>query len=387
MAIDPTATRTRGRRAFLTNLAVLPAAALLACGAREADGKDREATPGLASTATAASTSTSSSRATPSANADYFPPPTGDWEHTDLKAAGWSAAGIDRLVSFVKENKTATFMVVTGGRIVTENYFPGVELFADVSPGTPHDVASVQKSVASTLLGIAQDKGLLKIDDPVSKYLAPGWSNASTADEARITIRHLMTHSSGLSPRTLQKVADPGTVYDYNTDAYQKTRPLLEQATATDINTLSRRWIFDTIGVSTAAKWAPRPTADQDATGAAIWGLALTARDMARFGIVSLHRGSWIDRRIVQAAWYDEAWKPSRLKADYGLLWWLMGRRDIRNAPDDWVAALGAMDQKIYVFPGYDTVVTRQGIAAKEESENTSDFDRTLFQALAAARA
>ena len=64
-----------------------------------------------------------------------------------------------------------------------------------------------------------------------------------------------------------------------------------------------------------------------------------------------------------------------------------MGRRDIRNAPDDWVAALGAMDQKIYVFPGYDTVVTRQGIAAKEESENTSDFDRTLFQALAAARA
>jgi CubicO group peptidase (beta-lactamase class C family) len=295
--------------------------------------------------------------------------------------------GVEKLIAVVKESKSATFMVVTGGRIVTENYFPGSS-FPNVSAGTVADVASVQKSVASTLLGMAQEKGLLKIDEAVSKYLGPGWSKAPPADEAKITIRHLMTHASGLHARTLQKVDEPGTKFDYNTPAYQKTRPVLEKAAGMDINTLSRAWLFDAIGVSAAAKWAPRPSGEKDATGAAQWGLNLSARDMARFGLVSLRTGRWGTSSIVDAAWYREAWAPSKVARDYGLLWWLMGNKPrFSKAPDDWVAALGAQDQKIYVFPGLDTVVTRQGLAAKESSEHESDFDQVLFQALAAARA
>ncbi len=271
-------------------------------------------------------------------------------------------------------------MMLSGGRILTENYFAGL------TAATANDVASVQKSVASTLLGIAQEKRLLSLDDAVSKYLAAGWSTATPADEGKITIRHLMTMSSGLND-ALRKVAEPGKTFDYNTPAYQKTRPILEKAAGMEINALTRAWLFDGISVSAGTVWKPRPDGETDSTGAAQWGLYMTARDMARFGLVSLRRGAWGERRLIQSSWYDEAWASSKVQADYGLLWWLMGKRNIPGAPKDWVAGLGARDQKIYVVPSLDLVVTRQGLAAGEESEHSSNFDLALFKAIAAARA
>ncbi len=312
----------------------------------------------------------------------YFPPVTGEWEKADPAKTGWSLAGLERLVTLVKDSKSATFMMLVGGRILTENYY-----FSAVTATSANDVASVQKSVVSTLIGIAREKGLLTLEDKVSKYLPVGWSKATPADEGKITILHLITMTSGLDPRTLRKVAEPGTTYDYNTDAYQKTRPLLEKAANKDINAITREWLFTAIGVSELTKWEVRPDAGTDATGAAFWGLNMTARDMGRFGLVSQRRGLWEGKQLVKRSWYDDAWASSKQKPDYGYLWWLMGKRKIAGAPDDWVAALGAKDQKIYVVPSLDLVVTRQGLAAKEESENSSDFDIVLFEAIAAARA
>ena len=272
--------------------------------------------------------------------------------------------------------------MISGGRILAESYFGGT------SATTLRDVASVQKSIISTLIGIAVEDGLLSLDDPVSAYLPAGWSNADTSVEASITIRHLMTHSSGLNPRSMTSVAVPGTKFDYNTAAYQRLRPLLEEAAGQEINAITRGWIFDKIGPSDATSWQPR--ADEgDADGGEGWGLSMTARDMARFGLLAVRRGQWAGTSVVSAAWFDDAWASSAEKADYGLLWWLMGKGRVRGpgVPEDWVAALGARDQKIYVFPSLDLVLIRQGLAAQEETENVSNFDRVLFNAIVAARA
>jgi len=66
----------------------------------------------------------------------------------------------------------------------------------DASGHVIEDVASVQKSVASILIGIAQEKGLLRIDDTVTQYLGAGWSRAEPAQERAITIRHLNSPST-----------------------------------------------------------------------------------------------------------------------------------------------------------------------------------------------
>jgi CubicO group peptidase (beta-lactamase class C family) len=84
----------------------------------------------------------------------------------------------------------------------------------------------------------------------------------------------------------------------------------------------------------------------------------MTARDLARFGLLVQRRGAWDGEQVVPAGWLDEALSPSQeLNPGYGYLWWLAGR----PGADDLVAALGARDQKLYVCPSRDFVVVRQG--------------------------
>ncbi len=336
---------------------------------------------GTAITATTASTATTAPIPPTSANA-YFPP-AGRWESVTPEDAGWSSSGLEALATTVGEANSDSLVVLAGGRIVLERYWNG---YGETST---RDIASCQKSVTSTLVGIAIEKGLLTLDDPVSKYVDPGWTKASPADEGAILIRHLITMTSGLHPTKLTKVAAPGTIWNYNTDAYQKTRLVLERASAEDIDTITRAWIWDTIDVSAATNWRSRPGA-VDAVGSPIWGLACTARDMARFGLLVLRKGAWAGNRVVNEAWLNDATRPSQtLNPSYGYLWWLLGAGENKGrnvAPPDLVAALGAQDQKIYVCPSLDLVLARQGLAAKETSESASDFDNVLIDGLLAAR-
>src|SRR4051812_44352236 len=67
-------------------------------------------------------------------------------------------------------------------------------------------IASMSKPVLGTLLLMLQDEGLLSVDDPVEKYL-PEFKDLKTADgkPARVTIRHLLTHTSGMGEITAEQ--------------------------------------------------------------------------------------------------------------------------------------------------------------------------------------
>ncbi len=365
-----------GRRDVVAGLSAMTAMGLLGCG--KADGPADTADAGAGPIPTP-SGSTTAPPPPPPPSGDYFPPNGSDaWETADPAATGWSPAGLDALVKLVEANKSSSFMMLVDGRVLLERYF------LTATATTQTDVASVQKSFTSTLIGLARDRKLLTLDDTVSSHLPAGWSKADPADEARITLRHLMTHSSGLNPNTLVKVAEPGARFDYNTNAYQKLRAVLEKVAAKDINALSREWLFDAIGVG--GTWVSRGQVDP--VGAPIWGLELRARDMARFGLLATRGGLWSGKPVTAAGWFAEAWTPSAAKADYGLLWWLQGRGSMKGkAPADLVSALGARDQKIYVVPSMKLVVTRQGLAAGTAAEAESDFDAQLLKAIADARA
>ena len=220
------AKRTLSRRTLLSALPALGLLTLVGCS--DDDAEDESPTATATATATATGTSrtpaaTTTQRAV--AGSEYFPPPAGDWERISAADAGFKQAGIDALVRLMQERRSVTFMMLSGGRILTENYF------GQTTATSANDVASVQKSVTSTLIGIARERGLLTLEDRVSKYLPAGWTKAAPAHEGSITILHLMTHSSGLDPRTLQSAAAPGATFDYNSDAYQKLLPLRLKST------------------------------------------------------------------------------------------------------------------------------------------------------------
>ena len=63
------------------------------------------------------------------------------------------------------------------------------------------DVASCQKSITAFLVGIACEKGFVKLSDAVHDHLGTGWSQASREQEAAITLKHLITMTSGLNAK------------------------------------------------------------------------------------------------------------------------------------------------------------------------------------------
>ena len=371
------------RRTLLAGLAPL---ALAACDRSSRRGEDTVAPAPEPSSTTGSipsSTSTSTSAAGSTTGDAYFPPVEGQWETVSAAEAGYTESGLAALLEMVGAANSRTFVLLSEGRIVAEQYWNGAD--AD----TAQDIASAQKSVISTLIGLARDQGLLTLDDPVTGHIGPGWTNASPSEEAKITVRHLLTMTSGLDERRLTVAHEPGAVWEYNTDAYQKLRRVLEAVAGTDVNRLSQEWLFDAIGVRNTAAWAPRPGGVTDAVGDPAWALNVTAREMARFGLFAMHNGNWNGEQITDPGWFAEAWTSLPVKRDYGYLWWLLGKGRLgrRGTPEDLVAALGAQDQKIYVIPSTGLVLSRQGLAANDVTSSQSDFDTRLLAALSKARA
>ncbi|MBK6856244.1 MAG: serine hydrolase [Microthrixaceae bacterium] len=352
--------------------------------------RERETTGSTRSPGSSSETTTESTSPTPTSgpiadgrDAGYVPPAgtDGDWQTVAASSVGWTDEGLEAVARLAEETNSRALTITVGGRLLLERYFAGW------TEATSGDLASVQKSVISTLVGMSVERGELNLDGAVSDILPAGWSKAGSV-EADITIEHLLTMTSGLHPRRLTREAEPGTTFDYNTAAYQKLRPVLETVTGHDIDTLSRQRMFDPLGMSGGAMWEPRPDrpTNRDATGALHWGLSLPARDLARFGLLALRKGTWGDAELTTTSWFDRAWTPSAAEPSYGYLWWLVGRTVGGGVPGDWVAALGRNDQKVYVVPSLDLVVTRQGLAANEGGEARTAYDEQLMRAVLDAR-
>ena len=319
----------------------------------------------------------------------------------DPASIGWKPAALQEVVDFARSQKTTGLLIIHQRRIVAEHNWPLPSDAATAnfkaafvhgqSPGGAllEDVASQQKSFVAILVGVAIDQGLLDIGRPVSAYTGAGWSKAAPADEARITVRHLLEMNSGLK-EDLSPEAAPGGHFFYNTPAYAILKRVLEGAARRPLDELTRAWLTEPLGMHETA-WRLRPAALGDVGNPT--GLVTSPRDIAKMGQMLLDGGRAPDGRMVIS--------PAQLKAQltrtatnpaYGQLWWLNGgshaftagngppRREgalVPSAPPDLVLALGALDRKLFVVPSLGLVIVRTGQATPDR-----DFNESLWQRL-----
>lgn len=315
-------------------------------------------------------------------------------------AAHPPSAAMQEILDYVQSQKTTGFLVLREGRTLVERNWPLPDAAAPFRAAfayetTPdgellEDVASQQKSFVAILAAIAVDKGLLAVDKPVADYLGAGWSKASPEQERAVRVVHLLTMTSGLDEK-LAFAAPAGAAFFYNTPAYAVIKRVLAAAAKTPLETLSHDWLTAPVGMSRTA-WRKRPAALADSGNPT--GLVTCPRDVARFGQMILDGGRLADgRRLVSEAGFKAMFAPTAANPAYGRLWWLNGSsytiRPLANrmdgplipaAPADLVAALGAMDRKLYVVPSRKLVVVRMGQAAPDKG-----FDQQLWLRLMAA--
>jgi CubicO group peptidase (beta-lactamase class C family) len=221
---------------------------------------------------------------------------------------------------------------------------------ADVATGQPmakdsmFAIASMTKPITATALMILQDEGKLSIDDPVAKYV-PQFKDVSLADglaKTEMTIRHLLTHTSGLGGEqqcigslkaTAEELAtrklsfEPGTKWQYSPGlnvcgriievvsgrAYEKFlaerifEPLKMVDTTFTPNESQRQRIAKLYQPSEekpllalASHWITDLSGDVVPTPSG--GLFSTASDMATFYQMILNGGELDGKRIVSAA-------------------------------------------------------------------------------------
>lgn len=315
----------------------------------------------------------------------YFPPLTGTvWETQSVSDLKWNQNAVQPLLDYLEVKHSKSFILLVNGRIVLESYFNGH------TATTNWYWASAGKTLTSTVTGIAQQEGLININNKVSQYIGTGWTSETAAQENAITCKHLLTMTSGLddstddvAPASLIYKADAGKRWAYH-NVYVKLQDVVAQASGQTWPNYFNNKLRDKIGMN--GNWV-QLGANSVYTS--------TSRSMARFGLLMLNKGKWNNTVILNENYFTEATNTSQtINLGYGYLWWLNGKANyhlpqsqltfpgsiIPTAPNDMFMALGKNDQKIYVVPSKNMVVIRMGDAADDTNLALSDFDKTLWE-------
>lgn len=282
---------------------------------------------------------------------------------------GIDPAGIARFLNDLERAPGArAAVVVHRDLIIAEEYWWGSGI-------TLNHVRSVTKSITSTLVGIAIDRGFIdSIDVRVVDYLPANLRPSSVAKD-EILLRHLLTHTSGLrweenaefsawagSANPIRFILDrplvsnPGADFNYSTPATHVLSAVLEEATGIGVEVFADAYLFAPLGISDR-RW------ERDPQGHPFGGhgLELRTEDMAKLGVLFLNRGRWGGEQVVPVDWVRQAtavhiqgnsrWGPVQ-RVSYGLLWWLVSADDI-----DVYMALGWGGQFVICVPVLDLVV------------------------------
>jgi CubicO group peptidase (beta-lactamase class C family) len=300
---------------------------------------------------------------------DVFPREV--WElASNVEELGWSRSGIGSLETRVKSVGSAAFMIVTRGRIVA-TWGDTARTFWSHSIRKSFLSALVGQAVAQSKIDTSRTLGDLGIDEKAAPL---------TLDERRARVLDLLQARSGVylpaaaeidamrDARPKRGSHPPGTFWYYNNWDFNVLGTIFRQATGEDLFQAFDRRIAQPIGMQDY-----RPEDGEYALEApsqhAAFGFRISARDLARFGLLYLHRGRWAERQLIPQAWVDASVTSYSAtgnqgslatKSGYGYMWWIQVNAQAHpefRLPNGSFTASGNGGQRLTVIPQLDTIV------------------------------
>lgn len=296
----------------------------------------------------------------------------GDWlPRGTTMDAGLDGPGVDRLITEAMRSQTDSLLVVKDGVVVIERSFHGVK--------GPIETRSATKTIVGlAVLALVADGKIASLDLPLSTW----YPEFGAPDRAGITLRHVLSHASGLHhgddsdaldaapdrlayARKLRVVAPPGKNFSYSNEATQLLSGIIEGAAGRPAEDYVRERLFAPIGI-TDFDWAR----DKAGKVQMYYGLRLRARDMARIGMLLLDEGR-VDgdpsRVVLPEELVREATTPGKVNPYFGLLHWLLfkgtttrlGYLDPPKGPQIGFFAVGGLGQRFAVYPSARLVAVR----------------------------
>ncbi len=280
------------------------------------------------------------------------------------------------LSSELTKLQSIAYLIIKDDSIRYEKYWDGYN--ADKLSAS----FSMAKTFVSILTGIALDEGKIKsLDEPVGDFLP----EFKQGENEKVTIRHLLTMSSGLNwdesyinpfskttkayygndlyslVSDLKVVEEPGKTFKYLSGNTQVLAFVLEKATGKKLSDYASEKLWIPMGATHAAEWN---LDKKDGTEKAYCCFYSNARDFARFGKLYLNKGKWGTHQLVSEKYVEESIVPANLVYEdgrknscYGYSWWLLPKYKGHAV----FYARGILGQYIIVIPDKKMIIVRLG--------------------------
>lgn len=278
-----------------------------------------------------------------------LPPDQEIWEYDDPNAVGLMSdrlLAIDSSIKFQTYERISGLIILKNDKMVFENYYDST---------SRNDLVFLDRatiSITMAAIGIVLDEGLIALDSPIHQYL-PSYESVFTenTEKQKITIRHLLTHRSGISwnervvpffgnpDNNLNQMfassdwvefilnqpleAEPGFRYNENTGTGTILARIVQNVTAQPFDQFLNDNLFSAIGVSSFGV-GQDPSGNFDGAR----GASISFIDWAKFGYLMLNEGIWNGRKVIDPNFIAEASTTQATVSNsfnLGLGWWLLG--------------------------------------------------------------
>jgi len=290
---------------------------------------------------------------------DYWP--TDGWRTSTPEEQGIDSEQLAEMMDYIQEQKSFdihSLLIIRYGYIVTDAYY------YPFAKGYLHGLASATKSLTSSLIGIAIDKGYIEsVEQPTLDFFPERTVANLDSNKEAMTLEDLLTMRSGFecnnadvtsrilkSPDWVQFALDlpmatePGRGWVYCNANVHLLSAIIQETSGMSALAFAREHLFGPLGVSDAI-WLSDPQGIN--IGSAY--MRLTPHDMAKYGYLFLNKGQWDGQQVVPADWAETATSGG----SYGYLWWLKSSGSY--------LACGSGGQGIWILPDQDMVVVITG--------------------------
>ena len=250
---------------------------------------------------------------------DYTPLPRDDWKVSTPAEQGLDPKLVAELYLNAAELETLYgLLVIKNGHLIAEGYF---------NEGTvdrKNQQQSVTKSFTSALVGIALDQGCLSsVDQKMLDFFPELVGQVDDPRKEQITIRDMLQMRSGypweetdpalfealLSADYLRLInsfpltSDPGTEFQYSNLTSHWLGVIVARACDTDLKSFAQEHLFSPLDAELGDDWIK----NWDGYYIGLAGMHVTARDMAKFGLLYLNDGEYEGNQVLSADWVRDS--------------------------------------------------------------------------------
>lgn len=361
--------------------------------------------------------------------ANYLPPKRGVWATHTPAQEGFDATKLKAAIDFATAHETKLTPELDGvidqrdQRVTIPLQFAKEPFSSPIGPLTPHAPAnglilrhgylvaewgdaravdmthSVTKVFVSSVAGLAFDRHMIRdVHDRVLDYVHPS-PDFELPHNRPITWDQMLRQTSGWIGTMWGKpwwadrpgknswdelAAGPplvGQQWKYSDVRVNALTLALTYLWKRPLPEVLKQYVMDPIGASSTWHWEHYTNAFVTIDGKRIpvppggghWGggIFISARDLARMGLLGLHNGRWGDKQILSDAWVKMAKTPTPQNPEYGYMNWFLntGRKLLPAAREDAVMFLGNGDNIVFIDYEHDLVAVVRWLDDSQKAE------------------